>query len=187
MQVQGDAALRWCRRHSYLLAVIAITLLAAAVRIYRIESFPPGLHGDEAWTGLDARRVLDEGWIGPYVPSALGQPSGPLYWTAAVFKLIGDGLLQLRLSMALLGIATVPLTYWAARQMFDRRTALIAAVLMAFMSWHIMFSRTAFMVTAQPLIEVIFLGLLFSAYKRDSYALYAAAGAALGLGVYTYN
>ena len=81
----------WCRRHSYLLAVLAITLLAAVVRIYRIESFPPGLHGDEAWTGLDARRVLDEGWIGPYVASALGQPSGPLYWTAAVFKVLGDG------------------------------------------------------------------------------------------------
>jgi hypothetical protein len=47
-------------------------------------------------------------------------------------------------------------------------------VLIAFMGWHIMFSRTAFMVTAQPLIEVVFLGLLFSAYKRDSYALYAA-------------
>jgi 4-amino-4-deoxy-L-arabinose transferase-like glycosyltransferase len=190
MQDRGAAALAalsWCQRHSYLLAVLAITLLAAAVRIYRIESFPPGLHGDEAWTGLDARRVLHEGWIGPYVGSALGQPSGPLYWTAAVFKVIGDGLLQLRLSMALLGIATVPLTYWAAHQMFDRRTALVSAVLMAFMGWHILFSRTAFMVTAQPLVEVIFLGMLFSAYKRDSYVLYAIAGAVLGLGVYTYN
>ena len=58
---------------------------------------------------------------------------------------------------------------------------------MAFMGWHIMFSRTAFMVTAQPLLEVIYLGLLFSAYKRESNVLYAAAGAALGLGVYTYN
>ena len=187
MQAQGEAALSWCRRHSYLLAVIAITLLAAVVRIYRIESFPPGLHGDEAWTGLDARRVLDEGWIGPYVPSALGQPSGPLYWTALVFKVLGDGLLQLRVSMALLGIATVPLTYWAARHMFDRRTALVAAVLMAFMGWHILFSRTAFMVTAQPLLEVIFLGTLFTAYKRESYVLYAIAGVVLGLGVYTYN
>ena len=183
----ASKAMEWCRGHSYLLAILAITLLAAVVRIYRIESFPPGLHGDEAWTGLDARRVLDEGWIGPYVPSALGQPSGPLYWTAAVFKLLGDGLLQLRLSMALLGIATVPMTYWATRQMFDRRTALVAAVLIAFMGWHIMFSRTAFMVTAQPLLEVVFLGLLFSAYKQESYAFYAAAGAALGLGVYTYN
>lgn len=187
MRAQGETALRWCRRHSYLLAVVAVTLLAAAVRIYRIESFPPGLHGDEAWTGLDARRVLAQGWIGPYVGSALGQPSGPLYWTAAVFKAIGDGLLQLRLSMALLGIATVPLTYWAAHQMFDRRTALVAAVLMAFMGCHILFSRTAFMVTAQPLVEVIFLGTLFAAYKRDSYVLYALAGAVLGLGVYTYN
>src|SRR3954462_6504166 len=177
MQAQGDAALRWCTRHSYLVAVVAITLLAAFVRLYRIETFPPGLHGDEAWTGLDARRVLKEGWIGVYVGSALGQPSGPLYWTAAVFKVIGDGVLQLRLSMALLGIATVPLTYWAAQQMFDRRTALVSAVLMAFMGWHILFSRTAFMVTAQPLVEVVFLGLLFSAYKRDGYALYAAAGA----------
>jgi 4-amino-4-deoxy-L-arabinose transferase-like glycosyltransferase len=187
MQSGANALLGWCRRHSYLLAVLALTLLAAAVRIYRIESFPPGLHGDEAWTGLDARRVLDEGWIGPYVPSALGQPSGPLYWTALVFEVMGDGVLQLRLSMALLGVATVALTYFAASQMFDRRTGLIATALMAFMGWHILFSRTAFMVTAQPLAEVLFLGLLFMAYKRETYVLYAAAGAVLGLGVYTYN
>ena len=71
--------------------------------------------------------------------------------------------------------------------MFDRRTALVSAVLMAFMGWHILFSRTAFMVTARPLVEVIFLGTLFSAYKRQSYVLSALAGVVLGIGVYTYN
>jgi 4-amino-4-deoxy-L-arabinose transferase-like glycosyltransferase len=187
MQARADAALAWGYRNRYLLAVAAVTLLAAFVRIYRIETFPPGLHGDEAWTGIDARRVLDEGWIGPYVPSALGQPSGPLYWTALVFKLFGDGLLQLRLSMAVLGVATVGVTYFAACQMFDRRTGLLACALLAFMSWHILFSRTAFMVTAQPLAEAVFLATFFLAFKRDSYLLYGVAGAVLGIGVYSYN
>ena len=165
----------------------SLTLIAALVRLWALDSIPNGLHGDEAWTGLDARRILDEGWIGPYVGSALGQPTGPLYWTALVLRLLGDGVYQLRLSMALLSVATVPLTYWAASQMFDRRVGLFAAVFMAFMGWVLLFSRTAFLVNAWPLMEVIFIGLLFAAHKHDDLKLYGGAGTVLGLGVYSYN
>src|SRR5215471_442609 len=179
--------LQFARAHQVLLAVGGITLLAAVLRLWHIESMPPGLHGDEGWTGLDARRVLKEGWIGPYVGSALGQPTGPEYWTALVFKLLGDGVWQLRTAMALLGIFTVPLCYYATRQAFDHRTGLFAAALLACTSWHLFYSRTGFMVISWPLAEMAVIGLTFAAYKQEKAWLWAAAGVALGLGVYTYN
>jgi 4-amino-4-deoxy-L-arabinose transferase-like glycosyltransferase len=170
-----------------LLIVIGITLLAAALRLWRLDAIPPGLHGDEALTGLDAQRIQREGWIGPYVGSALGQPTGPLYWTALVLRVFGDGAFNVRLSMALLGIATIPMAYVAVRQMYDRRVALIATALLAVMTWHLAFSRTAFMVISWPLMELIVIGLLFAALKRASPWLFAAGGLALGLGIYSYN
>ena len=133
---------------------LAITVLAAVLRLWRLGTIPLGLHGDEAWTGLDAERVLDEGWIGPYLVSALGQPIGPVYWAAAVFAVLPDTTLVLRASMAFFGIATIPLSYVTFRLMFDRTVAVFAALLLAFMMWHLHLSRTAFMVQTAPFMEL---------------------------------
>ena len=80
------------RNRYELLFVAALTGVAAFLRIYNLAGLPQGLHGDEAVTGLDALRVMREGWIGPYVGSALGQPAGPLYFTAFIFMLSDDTL-----------------------------------------------------------------------------------------------
>ena len=77
----------WVARYRWeILLVVLCTGVAAFLRVYRLAELPPGLHGDEALTGLDALRILDEGWIGPYVGSALGQPTGPLYFTAFLLR-----------------------------------------------------------------------------------------------------
>jgi 4-amino-4-deoxy-L-arabinose transferase-like glycosyltransferase len=177
-------------RHYYpeALILLMITLLAAGLRLWHLGTVPPGLHGDEGWTGIDAHRILTDGWIGAYVPSALGQPSGPLYWTALVIKVLGDGVWQLRFSMAMLGILTIPATYVAARIMFpDRRVAIFSALLLALFSWHLVYSRIAFLVISWPLVEMLVVALLMLAIKRDEMRYYALGGLVLGLGVYTYN
>lgn len=167
--------------------VAAITALAAALRLWHLGTVPLGLHGDEAWTGIDARRVLREGWIGPYLISALGQPTGPLYFTALLFRFSPDSTLTLRLSMALFGIATIPLAYAAFSTMFHRTVGIFAALLLALMPWHLHLSRTGFMVQTWPFIEVAILWALFAALRRRSTILFVVAGALTGLGVYTYN
>ena len=165
----------------------SITLLAAVIRVWHLGSVPLGLHGDEALTGLDARRVLHEGWIGPYVISALGQPTGPLYFTAVLFKFMPQTTLTIRFSMALFGIATIPLAYGAFAIMFNRTVGAFAALLLSVMTWHLHLSRTGFMVTAWPFIEVAVLLALFAGLRHRTWALIAIAGALAGLGVYSYN
>jgi 4-amino-4-deoxy-L-arabinose transferase-like glycosyltransferase len=168
--------------------LVCIIAAATALRLWQLDSIPLGLHNDEAWTGLNAREVLRDGWIGPYLyPSGLGQPSGPVYLTALLFTLVPQTTFTLRLSMGLFGIAAVALAYAAGRAMFDRPTGLFAAALLAIMPWHLHLSRTAFMVGAWPFIEMAILWALFRARARPSISKFVAVGVLIGLGVYTYN
>ena len=175
----------WHRNSGHIL-IVTITMFAALLRMWQLADLPPGLHGDEAWTGIDARRILSEGNIGPYVESALGQPSGALYWAAGVLAILGHGVFQVRFAIALLGIATVPLIYLAVRVMFDnRRVALLAALLLAMMQWHLVYSRVAFISVSWPLAEMAVLLFLFLALKLRKPLWFATAGLALGAGLAT--
>ncbi len=195
-RIAGSEALRrWLRRLGAsaraarvdIAVVASITLLAAVLRLWHLGTVPLGLHGDEAWTGLDARRILREGWIGPYVGSALGQPAGPLYFTALLFKFMPETTFTARFSMALFGIATVPVMYLAFASMFNRTVAAFSALLLTVMMWHLHLSRTAFMVTAWPFMEMLVLWLLWAAMRRRGVWLFVLAGAVHGLGLYSYN
>lgn len=160
---------------------------AAAVRVWNVADIPAGLHGDEAWTGLDARRVLAEGWIGPYVPSALGQPTGLLYPIAAMMGLMSDDIGTIRLAIALTGTAGVGFTYLAARAYEGREFAALAAALLAGMFWHLHGSRIGMMFISYPTMLMAGLAVQAWALHRRSIAASAAAGAVAGLGTYGYN
>ena len=178
----------WIARHRWeLLLVALLTGVAAFLRLYRLADLPPGLHGDEAWTGLDALRILDEGWIGPYVGSALGQPTGPLYFTALIFKLSDVSLFTLRLSIALFGIVTVPLAYFMFRLGFGHWVAVFGTVALTFSYWHIHFSRTAFMVISMPMIITLAAIAAFWAMRSTRKTPWFLTGLVLGVGMYTYN
>ena len=168
-------------------AVALLTLVAGVLRIYRVSEVPGGLHGDEALTGIDALRIVSEGWIGPYVGSALGQPTGPLYFAALVFRVSEPTVFTLHLSMALLGVATIPATYFMMRVGFGRWVALIATVAVTFSYWHIFFSRSAFMLISMPLMTTLSVAAILVALRSSTRWPWLFAGLILGLGVYTYN
>lgn len=167
--------------------VVGVMVLAAVPRLVLLTEIPSGFHGDEAWTGIDARRVLDEGWIGPYVKSALGQPAGPLYFAAPIVGIFGDTVFSVRLAMAMLGIITIPVAYLTFRVMFDRTVGVFAAVLLAIGLWHLHYSRLGFMVISWPLMELLTLLFLFLGLKTKRWLFFALSGLAFGAGLYTYN
>jgi 4-amino-4-deoxy-L-arabinose transferase-like glycosyltransferase len=167
--------------------VVAIIVIAGVLRVHDLGSNPPGLHGDEAVSGLEGRRILAEGWIGPYSPLALGQPTGPLYLTALSLRLFGDSVQAVRIVSALLGVLTVVALYALLRRAVDAPTALAGAGLLAVMGWHLHFSRIAFPVIAWPLAVVLAAAAMQEADRRDDPRWWAAAGALAGLGIYAYN
>ena len=167
--------------------LLIITSVAALLRFYRLEMYPPGLHGDEGCIGLDALRVLKEGWIGPYVPSALGQPAGPAYMAALIFKLFGASHFTVRASVALLGVLSIPASYFLYRTLFNQRVAILGVIILTFSYYHIHLSRIAFLPMSLFFTEVLCLLFLFLGYKTKHIGYFILAGIFFGLSVYTYH
>ena len=178
---------RFACLHPDLLLCGSITLLAAVLRLWALGSIPAGIHGDEAQVGLDARRVLLEGWIGPYTWSALGQPAGHAYLTAPAIAIFGSNAWAVRLPLALTGIAAVPLAYVLFRMLSSRVPAGFGASLLAVSLWHLHLSRVAHWPISYPTVELAVLTLWLCATRTGSRPWFAATGAVLGLGLYTYN
>jgi len=172
---------------SEVVLLIFITILCAIPRIILLSSIPTGLHGDEAWTGLDAIRILKEGYIGPYVPGALGEPSGPIYFTALIFKLFGESIFTLRLSMAIFGIITIPLFYIFLRLFFQKFVSSLGTLFLGMSLIHIHYSRIGFKVASAPVFAILTLIFIIRAEKHKKNIDIALAGLFCGLGLYSYN
>jgi 4-amino-4-deoxy-L-arabinose transferase-like glycosyltransferase len=118
----------------------AVIVLAAALRLYRLDALPPGLYHDEAYNGLDALALL-EGKSRPLFHEVWEQvafadqvedlPHGrfpvffvgnygrePLffYLLALSLAVVGVRPLAVRLVPALTGVLVVPAVYWLARE-----------------------------------------------------------------------
>lgn len=164
---------------------ILIFLLGVFLRLYHLD-YPLGLHGDEAWTGIEARRILTQGSIGIWSSSALGQPTLPFYWTAFIFKLFGESIYTLRLSFALLTIFSLPFFYFAVKLLFNKNVALIAFLLFATSHVFLLFSHVApthalFLVLFFPTIYFFLLAL-----KSNRKIFFIVSGILLGLAPYFY-
>ncbi len=129
------------RKRWHLLILLAIVLLAAALRLYRLDALPPGLYHDEAYNGLDAlallrgepRPLFHEVWEQvAFADKVDTLPHGrfpiffvgnygrePLFYylLALSLALVGTSPLAIRLVPALAGVLVVPAVYWLAREL----------------------------------------------------------------------
>lgn len=184
---RNDAEPReWVTRRIELVVIAILTIAAAIPRLIALDSVPPGLHGDEAWTGLEALRIISDGGIGVWSTSAFGQPAGPFYWTAAVLSIVEPSVASIRMSVALLGVLTIPAAFLFYRVLFGPKVALLGAAFLVVSFWHIQYSRIAFPVASLPLVETMAFATLFLALQRDRLWIYFLAGALLGLGFFSY-
>ncbi|MDO8497300.1 MAG: glycosyltransferase family 39 protein [bacterium] len=172
--------------HDFLICLF-LTVLAAIPRLVSLDTIPLGFHGDEAWTGLDALQILSHGLISPYVGSATGQPTGPLYLTAIIIKIFGPTIFSVRLSMAIFGIVTVSVFYILARLFFNKSVSFILTLAFGFSLFHLHFSRLGFMVIASPLFTELTILFLYLYEKKKHLLYFFSSAVALGTGMYSYN
>lgn len=142
------------------LILLAILLLAAFLRLYKISEVPPGVNRDEASIGYTAYSLLQTGkdeYGRPFPLSfqSFGDWKLPLYiYTTVPFvKFFGLNELAVRLPSALAGITTVFLTYFLLQELFKSNKfsfgiwhlsfgiAEVASLLLAISPWHIHLSR----------------------------------------------
>ncbi len=132
--------------------VAAVTLVAALLRLIRLGDIPYGVHPDEAQIGLDAFRISRDHWIGVYSHAALGVPTLNAYIDWPGIWLLGHTAFSLRLPLALVGLAAVPLLYVLVRVAYGRLEAFFAALLLGVSYWHLFYSRVAHSSISYPTI-----------------------------------
>ena len=167
--------------------------MAGFLRLYRLESLPPGPYYDEAANGILASEIASGQSRPLFIKSYTGKEVLHFYATAAVMKVFGSSLLALRLTSAFFGILTVGLSYSLALELFaeeDDMTrqgiALMAAALMAVNFWHIVISRYGFRAISQPLMQALTLLFLWRGLRRGGWWNLALAGLFCGATAYTY-
>ena len=109
------------------------------------------------------------------------------YWETWTVAILGRDFAGLRGVSVIMGTLTIPSVWWMTRHIFDRKTALIATVVIATFPPHVHFSRLALNNIGDPLFATLAFGFLargFQTHKRRDFAL---AGIALGCVPYFYE
>lgn len=155
-----------------LILLLVLTAVAFLMRIWQLDTLPPGLWWDEAGNGLDAREML-EGQIHIYFPRSHGKEPLFVYLLIPFVAWWGSSPLAIRLLAALLGTLMVPALYFLGRALWQEQprsplgiwVGLSAAALWAFNYWPQTINRLGFRVNTLPL----FLTLALIAWLRWHY------------------
>jgi hypothetical protein len=118
--------------------LILILLVAAFLRLWQLTA--TGFNSDEAvYTGTAASLAGDDR-LGSLFPVFRAHPV--LFQSAVSLALrVHESDWTARAVPALLGVATVALTYGLGRRLYGRRAALVGALLLAVMPYHVVVSR----------------------------------------------
>jgi 4-amino-4-deoxy-L-arabinose transferase-like glycosyltransferase len=175
------------------LLLAAVLSVAGFLRLYRLESLPPGPYYDEAANGILAAEIASGVSHPLFITAYTGKEVLYFYLAASTMKALGISLLSLRLTSALAGVVTVGLTYWLALELFSeeddlmrRSVALMAAALMAVSFWHVAISRYGFRAITQPLAQALTLLFLWRGWRLGHWRDLVLGGLFCGVTAYTY-
>ena len=184
--------------------VLALAVVVALTRLYRISDIPPGIINDEGANGVDALQVLQGEHAVFFAEKASGREAMAIYATALATLFFGPSLLAFHLPAALASAGTVFVVFWLGLLLFGRdqnrgsptpwrgmTVAGIGAGLMAASIGQTFLARGGFRANFLPLILSLSLALLWWAWERPArrsgaWRGIALAGACTGLLPYTY-
>lgn len=160
------------KRYPFLLLVI-ITILAAYLRLNQFLLSPPAFHIDESDIAYQAYSILKTGrdYHGnflPIHPQSFTDRRPFLYMLVLIpfIAIFGLNEFAIRLAPALFGVATIPLIYLLAKNLFPSPNVkkkvyfgLLASTILSLLPWHIHYSRVGYELTF--MLFTLTLGLLF--------------------------
>jgi hypothetical protein len=167
---------------SELMAAAAIVLAAAVLRFWSPGSM--GIeHYDEGVYVISALGLSDPGLQHRIFPHQI-YFSPPLYFglVSLAHSIFGGALDRVAVMVnAFFGTLTVGLIWWIGRGWFGPAAGLAAAALLALSDFHIALSRSALTDVAFAFFLLLAVGLIVSAFERDSLLMAACAGLSTGL------
>ncbi len=193
-QIAAPAAPRTARWER--LAIVIITLVAAATRLPALDQFPPGASQDEVIRGYDAWCLWTSGadFHGAVLPAYL-EAFGPGDYPAALSAYVmapligwfGPSVALIRLPVAASAVATIVLLWWWVRREFGWVAGLAAAAVLTLSPWHVLVSRMGFEGLLTPFLVTLALVLVIRGRGVASPASMGAGGLALGAAMWNYS
>jgi hypothetical protein len=184
------------------LLLFAILLIAGLLRLWRIDTLPPGFHFDEAFEGLEAWRILRDPTYRPlFLPGNFGVAPLNAYANALTFGLFEwlgalPGPTAMRVTAALFGTLGVGMVYLLAdelRRLLSPRFTLSpafplwAAATLAVMRWHLHFSRMGIEPILVPALWAGATWLLLRGWRTGAWWNFAGCGLLLAACMYAYQ
>lgn len=170
----------------------AILILALFLRVYKLETIPPGLFGDEVDVGYQAYSLLKTGndLTGRFMPfylKSLSEFRTPLYIYSAVPFVAVFGLNEwgVRLPAVFWGLISLSGIFLLTKKLFNERVALIAMFLAAISPWHLQYSRASFEVTM--LLSFLVFGVYFFLLGLSKNRYYIFSAILLISSIYIYS
>ena len=180
------------RDYSNIYLIVIIIVIAAFLRLLFLSTIPNGFYFDEASNAYDSYSILTtlrdrHGEFLPLFVRAFGEykESVAIFLTVPFIKIFGLNEFSARCPSAFIGVLTLLVLYYLVKECFERRTALIATLLLAINPWHIHFSRIAFRAILLPCLFSLGLLLFVKSFKKPTYL--PLSGFVFGLSLYTYH
>ena len=166
--------------------MLGFIMLAMQLRAFNLIHIPVNLTGDEASAGLFSEEIVDGKWNNIFRNGWFDFPALYFLIPATSLSIFGQTITGLRLPSAIAGSIIVGLLYLLGRVLYNHRTGVIAAALLAASHFHIHFSRIGLNNIWDGIFFVAFTGLIWRAWQKESRNLYLFAGVVLGLSQYFY-
>ena len=174
-------------------AAIALTVsLLAVTRFWGIDSTPSEVADVEQAFVRVAQQIETDGWIGLSHELVDWSATGYAYVLALWTAVAGDGIGAARLLSGIASVAAVGAVYLLVAELFNRRVALLSALLMSVGFWPLTYARLAAPMSLLLLLGALALYLFFRAcgpgdrQPPHRTRLLALSGALLGVTVYLH-
>jgi len=173
-------------RRRELAGLAALLLIALLLRTVDLEHIPANLSGDEGTQGMAALELLEPPLGNPFSTGWFSVPTMSFLAYGLAMRLFGESVAGLRALSAFIGALTVLTTFLLAQELWGRRVAWPAAILLTCSHFHIHFSRLGSNQISDGLFITLALWLLVRGLRLEKEIHFALAGAVMGFSWYGY-
>lgn len=171
----------------FFFALIFIMAFGSLVRLWNLDTNPPGLQYDEAYNGLDAIKAFENNDYKIFYTENNGREGLYINTIALSLKFLGVNNFSIRLSSALFGIFTLLGFYFLLKELkFSKLSILMGVFILATSFWHLNFSHTVYRAIMVPFLLVWLFYFFFKGIRKQNNWLLVLAGILLGTGFHTY-
>ncbi|HUQ85576.1 MAG TPA: glycosyltransferase family 39 protein [Candidatus Limnocylindrales bacterium] len=165
---------------------LSILLLGILVRFASLSTIPILTHDEAKDTGFFPQKILT-GELADFFGYYAGINNFFFALSTIPHLLFSNPVLKVRFFSAFFGVCSIILIYFLAKKLFDKKTGLVAMLLLATYHVHIHFSRTEFLNLFDSFYALVIL-LVFSVYiqRRSIYSIILLA-ITLGFGLHFYS